>query len=162
MMLLLLVCCFFVENEAIEAMPGNHTSTIGRQSSHTSQIWRRLLPSREKEKKQKSMATHCTGPPVREKESFRPYLQALEAMYFTPISLSGEVEEEERRQKEIEQTCIPQHLKCGWAGEKREESELPLYIFALGVEGSGHHLWESILEGVLDCNWVINIILLFL
>lgn len=53
--------------------------------------------------------------------------------------------------EENDQTCVSEHLKCGWPAEK---SDLPLYVFVVGIEGTGHHLWNVILKGVLDCTWV--------
>jgi hypothetical protein len=58
----------------------------------------------------------------------------------------------------MKETCIPSHKSCGWPKEK---SELPLFVFAVGAEGSGHHLWQNLLTGVMDCVWVWHFIILF-
>ena len=54
----------------------------------------------------------------------------------------------------LQDTCIPAHKRCGWP---RSKSTLPLLVFAVGAEGSGHHMWQSILTGVIDCVWVRNV-----
>ena len=54
----------------------------------------------------------------------------------------------------IDETCLPVNMKCGWP---HTQSKLPLYIIAIGLEGSGHHLWTSVMkEGVFEegCVWV--------
>lgn len=50
----------------------------------------------------------------------------------------------------IEQTCVPAYMQCGWPVVK---SDLPLLVFAVGGEGSGHHVWQTLLTNVLDCVW---------
>ena len=53
----------------------------------------------------------------------------------------------------IADTCIPAHNRCGWPKDEKD-SQLPLFVFAVGGEGSGHHLWQNLLTGVLNCVWV--------
>ena len=55
--------------------------------------------------------------------------------------------------------CLSNQLKCGWkededSNKNKNRNNLPLFVFAIGIEGSGHHLWNSVLRGVLDCTWV--------
>lgn len=52
----------------------------------------------------------------------------------------------------MKETCIPSHKSCGWP---KENGDLPLFVFAVGAEGSGHHLWQNLLTGVVDCVWVL-------
>jgi hypothetical protein len=85
--------------------------------------------------KKKNTKTMCERIP----ESYDVYLEALQEIYSST---------------NIDQTCAAQHLKCGWPMIESSTSDLPLYVFVVGMEGSGHHLWDGILKGVLDCNWV--------
>lgn len=53
----------------------------------------------------------------------------------------------------IQETCLPVHKKCGWP-KPRYEKKLPLFVFSVGLEGAGHHLWTEILEQpIFDCVW---------
>lgn len=56
-------------------------------------------------------------------------------------------------------TCLSKHSEaCGWTPvtQSRQSGQipLPLYVLAVGLEGSGHHLWSELLgTPVFDCLW---------
>lgn len=54
-----------------------------------------------------------------------------------------------------ETTCLPLYKKCGWpTTTHNNEEHLPLFVFSIGLEGAGHHLWTEILQQpVFDCIW---------
>lgn len=53
----------------------------------------------------------------------------------------------------IDNTCLPQHISCGWPSER--SNSLPLFVLSIGLEGAGHHLWTQLLEQpVFDCVWI--------
>jgi hypothetical protein len=54
----------------------------------------------------------------------------------------------------LPQTCVPQYHACGWPSEQQQPlhpDSLPLLVVAVGAEGSGHHTWSQLLDGVVDC-----------
>lgn len=52
-----------------------------------------------------------------------------------------------------EGTCLPVNEQCGWP--KTKNTNLPLLVFSVGLEGAGHHLWTEILQKpVFDCIWI--------
>lgn len=58
-----------------------------------------------------------------------------------------------------EGTCLPVHEQCGWPKSSKsvgpEGQKLPLFVFSIGLEGAGHHLWTEILQKpVFDCVWI--------
>jgi hypothetical protein len=88
-----------------------------------------------KKKKHQNLAQKCEKIP----ESYNSYLDILNQLF----------------KKNSDHTCASQHVKCGWSPRQEEESnDLPLFVFVTGIEGSGHHLWDALLTGVLDCSWV--------
>lgn len=51
------------------------------------------------------------------------------------------------------QTCLPIHKKCGWP--RTQSQQLPMFVFSVGLEGAGHHLWTEIMNApVFDCVWI--------
>lgn len=63
------------------------------------------------------------------------------------------------RQTGLDGTCLPVHEQCGWPkiGHKKGKNgeKLPLFVFSIGLEGAGHHLWTEILQKPLfDCVWI--------
>lgn len=53
--------------------------------------------------------------------------------------------------KSEDETCLPVHRSCGWP---KVESSLPLFVFSIGLEGAGHHLWTELFDKpVFDCVW---------
>lgn len=71
--------------------------------------------------------------------SYRPYFNALARIYAHTGS--------------IQETCVPQYHACGWprADTTSRERPLPLLVVAIGGEGSGHHTWSNLMDGVVDC-----------
>lgn len=47
--------------------------------------------------------------------------------------------------------CLDQQRVQGWRAKK--PTQLPLLVFSLGVEGTGHHMWADLLRPVVDCTW---------
>jgi hypothetical protein len=112
------------------------TTTILSSKSYTNEGYN--ISSRNLMKKKNIIKKNCEKIP----ESYDRYLETLQEIYSNT---------------NIEDTCASHHLKCGWPMTHRvSTNDLPLYVFVIGIEGSGHHLWEGILKGVLDCNWVLH------
>mmetsp|Transcript_13286 Transcript_13286/g.24538 ORF Transcript_13286/g.24538 Transcript_13286/m.24538 type:complete len:602 (-) Transcript_13286:131-1936(-) len=58
----------------------------------------------------------------------------------------------------IQETCVPQYQACGWprgdtnrGPDHDQQRPLPLLVVAIGGEGSGHHTWSNLMDGVVDC-----------
>lgn len=90
-----------------------------------------------KKKKYQNLEKKCSKIP----DSHQRYLEDLKILYGNT---------------KIDQTCASQHLECGWSSRQEQEmnNDLPLFVFVTGIEGTGHHLWSALLNGVLDCHWV--------
>jgi len=47
-----------------------------------------------------------------------------------------------------EGVCVDDNKRCGWSPPRRD---LPLLVFAVGLEGSGHQMFQYLFSGVVDC-----------
>jgi hypothetical protein len=62
--------------------------------------------------------------------------------------------------KDIAQTSVAEHMRCGWKGDSRSSSDavkkdLPVFVLSIGLEGAGHHLYSELFaKPVFDCVWV--------
>ena len=81
------------------------------------------------------------------KEGFSQYFSSLRNIYGDSYAATG----------------LDMRKDCGWSSaDLRKESEkLPSFVFSVGLEGAGHHLYSELFQTpVFDCVWVYNLFIL--